>query len=308
MDIDKSLSTLAQQQYGLLTRQQLLESELTEAAIRHRVKHGLLERVRKNVFRIAGSAKSWEQDLLAACLWAGGGAAASHRSAAALWRLPDFKTGPLDLSTSRNIKADGLLIYRTQTLSEDDVCEIAGIPTTSICRTLIDLAAVAHYKRVEDAVDDAIRRKITSLGELKSNLAVCEYQRRNGTRAFRRVLETTDPRIVHTHSNFESRLLRVLRKARLPKPVPQFVIKHEGEFIAQVDFAYPGAKLAIEAESYRWHSGTRTFNRDIDRYNRLEALGWRVIRVTWHQLMHEPNKVIALVRHHLETSAPRLAL
>jgi very-short-patch-repair endonuclease len=176
------------------------------------------------------------------------------------------------------------------------MAEIAGIPTTSISRTLMDLASVSPVKLVEDAVDDIMRRRLLTLSELREVLRRCQKERRNGTRLLRRVLEMTDVRVIGTHSVFESRLLRLLLKGHLPRPVPQYRIKRDGKLVAQVDFAYPDAKVLIEAESHRWHSGPRAMDRDISRYDELRAMGWIVILVTWRQLMNEPHKVIEKVR------------
>src|SRR5207302_8127923 len=44
---------------------------------------------------------SWQQRLMAAQLWAGEGAAISHRAAAALWELDGFEPGTVELTVSR---------------------------------------------------------------------------------------------------------------------------------------------------------------------------------------------------------------
>jgi very-short-patch-repair endonuclease len=53
-----------------------------------------------------------------------------------------------------------------------------------------------------------------------------------------------------------------------------------GRFIARIDFAYPDSRIAIEAKSYRWHSGRSDWARDEDRLRNLRDIGWRVIEVT----------------------------
>lgn len=86
-----------------------------------------------------------------------------------------------------------------------------------------------------------------------------------------------------------------MRRAGLPEPVRQHTIYDRGRFVARVDFAYPHAKLAIEADGYRYHSGRARFESDRARLNALTALGWRVIHVTWAQLHDEPDQVIAQI-------------
>ena len=299
----EQMHLIAQNQYGLITREQLIDCGLTRRGIDHRVRKGLLERVRPTVFRIAGALGSWEQDLMGVCLWAGPDSAASHRSAAALWRLPHFHTGPIDISSPRQLSAARVLSYRTKSLREGDICELSGIPATSIERTLMDLGATAPQRRLEDAVDDAIRRRLMTLSDLRDLIARCRSERRTGSRALRDVLEKTNVRVVATASAFESRLLRTLMKAKLPPPVPQYTIRHDGRFIARVDFAYPAARLAIEAQSWRWHSGPAAYSRDIGRKNAIEAIGWDLLLVTWHEIERNwkgfTDRVRAAVLPHL---------
>jgi very-short-patch-repair endonuclease len=75
-----------------------------------------------------------------------------------------------------------------------------------------------------------------------------------------------------------------LRRARIDGLVAQHEIRVRGRVVARVDFAVPAARLAIEADSYRWHSGRKNWQEDLARRNALTSLGWRVIHVTWGDL------------------------
>lgn len=92
-------------------------------------------------------------------------------------------------------------------------------------------------------------------------------------------------------SVFERRLLRVLRAAGLPKPELQYEVRDGGRLVARVDFAYPDARLAIEADGFSHHSGRPAWERDRARGNVLVRLGWRVIRVTWRMCQEDPRAV-----------------
>ncbi|MFN2589661.1 MAG: endonuclease domain-containing protein [Actinomycetota bacterium] len=58
-----------------------------------------------------------------------------------------------------------------------------------------------------------------------------------------------------------------------------------------MDFAYPAARLVIEADSYRYHSGLTSWSHDRARNNQLVALGWRVLAVTVDDLRRNPTSV-----------------
>jgi very-short-patch-repair endonuclease len=70
--------------------------------------------------------------------------------------------------------------------------------------------------------------------------------------------------------------------------MPQFRVRLPSGRVARFDFAYPNARLAIEADSYRYHSSLLDWSRDRVRHNELIALGWRVLPVTFSELRTDP--------------------
>ena len=218
----------------------------------------------------------------------------SHQAAAALWRLAGFEPGPIELTVpptrNRTLPAR---IHRNA-LSHRDVTTIDGIPVTTPARTLIDLASVAPKDLVEEALDDALRRGLVSLGRLRramSNMG----RGRAGAAVMRALLDARDGSPT-PESVFETRLLRALKKSGLPTPVVQHRVLNGGRLVAVVDFAYPEARLAIEADGYRWRSGRTRWDRDRERRNRLTLLGWLVIHVTWTDLTRRQAAVIESIR------------
>ena len=97
-------------------------------------------------------------------------------------------------------------------------------------------------------------------------------------------------------SQFETRLLRLIYDQQLPVPETQYQIRFMGKVVATVDFAYPDAQIAIEADGRRFHSGRIDFERDRDRANALSAMGWRVLRITWTALHRRPATVAESIR------------
>lgn len=99
-----------------------------------------------------------------------------------------------------------------------------------------------------------------------------------------------------TQSEFERKLLGVLRSAGLPMPVPQFEVALPGGRRAFLDFAWPDLWLAIEADSFRHHSSRRDWSRDHARNSVLISLGWRILPVTWDDLTARPDDLVALLQ------------
>jgi very-short-patch-repair endonuclease len=103
-----------------------------------------------------------------------------------------------------------------------------------------------------------------------------------------------------SQSVLETRVFQLFRRAHLPAPIAQYQIKDRGRLIAIVDFAYPDARLAIEADGREWHEPHVRFQRDRSRGNRLTLLGWRVIHITWEDLTRRPDSVVETVKKALK--------
>lgn len=99
-------------------------------------------------------------------------------------------------------------------------------------------------------------------------------------------------------------LLAAVLGAGNPKPVPQFT--HPGRNPARgcVDFAYPDAKLIVEADGRRWHQRIADLKRDRARDTEAARAGWLTMRFMWEELKGDPDDVGAAVA---ETRAHRIA-
>lgn len=262
---------------------------------------GRWERLTRDVFRIAGAPSSWHQNLMAACLAWGEGAAISHRAAAVLWRFTGFESGSVELTVPRSRRRAELGIIHRHPLFRADVATVEGIPVTTPARTLIDMASVARREAVEEAMDDALRRGLVSIPLLRRRMDAIGRPGRPGVAMMRLLLDSRDPAAAVPESVFERRLLRTLQRAGLPAPVLQHEIRSGRRLIAVIDFAYPDARLAIEADGYRWHSERVRWDHDRARRNRLTLLGWRIIHITWTDLTSRPAAMIDAVTQALTT-------
>jgi very-short-patch-repair endonuclease len=92
----------------------------------------------------------------------------------------------------------------------------------------------------------------------------------------------------------ETRVDRLLRRAGL-RPVRQLDVVC-GSRTYRLDFAWPHALVAVEADGFGAHGGRRAFDRDRRRLADLAAAGWRVLPVTWAQVERDPGTFVATVR------------
>ena len=99
-----------------------------------------------------------------------------------------------------------------------------------------------------------------------------------------------------TDSELEDKMLRLIRRARLPEPVLHYNVIHGDEWLGEVDFAYPGARIAIEGHGYRVHSLKRVWENDQRRENDLVRAGWKLLKATHFQLEQHPRVFIETLR------------
>jgi very-short-patch-repair endonuclease len=146
-------------------------------------------------------------------------------------------------------------------------------------------------QELEVALEHALRERMTTVRRLRWRLDELGTNGRPGTGALRCVLGSRRTATTPTESTLETLFAGVLRGAGAPAPERQFVIRDGAGFVARMDFAYPDCRVGIEVTGHRFHSGRRAWARDIERNNRLTALGWRILYVTWDRLVDRPDEV-----------------
>jgi hypothetical protein len=186
-----------------------------------------------------------------------------------VWGLEGCAEGIVEISTARDARTSvgWLLVYRASRLDQVDVTYHGPFRVTTPTRTILDLCSVVPRDEVEMALDDALRRGLTTLPRLRWALRRLGRRGRGGTRVFRELLDERGRGYTPSESPFEARLLRLLVSADLPRPVSQYEVRDRGRLIARVDLAYPRSKLAIEADGYRYHAGKVHWQRNLTRRN-----------------------------------------
>jgi very-short-patch-repair endonuclease len=105
---------------------------------------------------------------------------------------------------------------------------------------------------------------------------------------------------------FENRLLRALKQGGIDEPVRQFKVWEGKKILARIDVAYPDEMLAIEADSFRFHSSRSSWSRDRVKNNALTVRGWMIMRVTWDDLRTRPAEVAKEIGQALAMQRKRL--
>lgn len=296
MNANNRCARIAARQLGLIARAQALRSGLSTGQIYRRLVTGTWEAIYPRVFRLGGSPRSWQQSLLAAQIWAGAEGVVSHRAAKRLWGLDGIDLEIVELTLPRRTKARSAeLTVHFGGLLARDVTKIGLFRVTTVTRTLLDLASVVDAGRLEAALDDALRRRMTTLKKLEERLSEIGSQGRRGMETMRKLINERDPDAALAESNLETRAAKLLKRSGLPKAVLQYEVREGKRLIGRLDMAYPEMRVAIELDGYRYHSDLVSWHKDIRRRNALTALGWTVIQVTWEDLERRPEEVVETV-------------
>jgi very-short-patch-repair endonuclease len=285
--LESALAALATRQHGVVSRGQLLELGFGRRGISRRLASGRLLPLHRGVYAVGHRAVSRDGRLLAAVLAVGPGAVLSHRSAAELWGIRRTSRQRIEVTVPRALKPrPGIEIHRRD-VPPDEQTTHQDIPVTTVPRTLVDLAAVLRPTDLRRAAEQAEVNRLAD--PLPLNAVVRRHQGRHGIKTLKALTrDGIEPRI--TRSELEQRFLSLVEANGLPKPQTNAAIQQDGTWI-EVDCLWQKQKLVVELDGHAYHSTREAFERDRERDRRLEAAGYRVIRITWRQLRDDPGAV-----------------
>lgn len=293
-DTDLRIGALAHAQHGPVAHRQLRALGLSHEQIAYRLRVRRLLRRHPGVYLVGHDVLTREGRWMAAVLACGEGAVLSHFDAAAHHDLLANRGSRIHVtrpSTSgRAPDPRRIALHRVGTLRPEEVMTVDGIPTTTVARTLLDLARHVRPTALEDAIQRAIRQHRFDLVDVR--LCLQAHPRQPGAPKLRVLLEALAERdAAHLRSDLERRFLQLCADHDLPRPAPNARV--EG---LEVDFLWPTPKIVVELDGYAYHSSRTAFERDRERDQRLAVAGFTVVRITYHQVTRTPAKVADRIR------------
>jgi very-short-patch-repair endonuclease len=295
--LDHELACLADRQYGVVSRAQLLSIGVGESAIQRRIASGRLHRLHAGVYSVGHRVIPREGRWLAAVLRCGEAAVLSHRSAAVLWGIRRGGGDRIEVTSPRATRSCAAICRHRAHLAADEVCIRRRISVTTLARTLLDIAAVSSVEAFEASVREAEYRHQLRPRDLSAALERHPGQR--GTRTARTCLSRLgDGPGGRVRSRLEAKFAALLAQTDLPKPRLNALLDlRDGKL--EADCLWPAQRLIVELDGGKAHRTHTAFESDRERDRRLLAAGWRVIRVTWRQL-DDPDIVVRDLRALLE--------
>jgi len=216
--VDPAIAALASLQRGLITASQLAELGIGSSGVSKRLRRGTLYRLHRGVYAVGHAADSWQRRWMAVVLVSGPGAALSHRSAAALWKLLRPHSGPIDVAIrtrSGRTSHTGILLHRPRSLHASEIISRHRIPVTTPARTLDDLRGAVPAEDWRRALSQAEFMRMRLSSRVKSD---------------------------RTRSDLERDFLRICMRGGLRRPEVNVKV---GRWT--VDFLWRAERIAVEA-------------------------------------------------------------
>lgn len=279
---ERTISTLAARQHGLITRAQALDAGATDRQISHRLARGRWQRQRAGVYLIGGVPTGWEQLVHSACLAAGDDASGSHRTGARAWELVS-RSGRIEITVDshRRVRIPSVTVHRSILLPGLDRTLLNGLPVTTLERTIVDMSLTHAAAVVGSWIDTGIRRHRLDLDSLSGCINRLTVPGRPTPISAMTALSKRNPGYDPGRSELESRALIALADGGCPEPTRQHQVTRPDGRPAFIDLAYPALRIAIELDGWETHGIRSAFESDRIRANDLAVMGWTVLRFTW---------------------------
>lgn len=293
MSIDSAVAELAEKQFGVVARKQLIALGASSGWIERRLKCGSLLSLHRGVYAVGHKHLDRRAHFLGAVFACEPAAALSHRSAAELLGVLSRTTMAPEVTRWTGWRPQAGIVVHCGLVAEDEIEVVDGIPTTGLSRTVLDLSARSSKTQVEQMLNEAEVRGLTDRISIPTLLE--RYPRRAGSAMLREIFREQAHTRGITRKELERRFRVLLNSTDLPRPRRNAHIAVGGRFF-EVDCLWAEQRLIVELDSRMVHGTEKAFEGDRRKDRLLIAEGWRVTRVTWRQLRDEASAVVADLR------------
>lgn len=248
-------------------------------------------RLLPDVYAPANADLSLRDHTVAAWLWSRRRAIVAGSAAAALHGAQWVDAGePVELIWSC-ARPPSELRVRNETLTPNEVTQVAGIPVTSLTRTAFDLGRHLPRDRAVARLD-ALMRATPFSTDAVMRLAE-DHPGARGIRGLRAALPLVDGGAA---SPRETWLRLLLIDAGFPRPTTQIPLMDHAENLAVLDMGWEEFMVAAEYDGDQHRTDRRRYVRDQRRSRMVAGLGWDAVRVIKED---RPHEVIARVEEAL---------
>jgi Transcriptional regulator, AbiEi antitoxin/Protein of unknown function (DUF559) len=266
------IAAIAGRQHGVITTAQLVRAGLGTSAISKRAANGRLHRKYKGVYAVGQPRLSHEGGWMAAILACGPGSYLASLTAAVHMKLWRRRVTGIHVLAPRERKFRGVRVRTYRALEPLDVTVRAGIPVTTVPRTLVDLSDVLTAHQLANVIHEAAFRSLFDPRAVRA--AIHRANGRHNLHVLERAITLNAAGSAGTRSELEDHFLALTSKSDLPEPLVNTRVQD-----VEVDFHWPDLNLVVEVDG-PGHARPRTEHEDAQRDARLRAGGHTVLRIT----------------------------
>ena len=217
------------------------------------------------------------------------------QSALALHDLADHPSQPV-VATTVEARCRSITVVTRSDLAGLGSTTRHGIPTVPLPVAVASMASALPLRAMDDLVDDAIRKRLTTWPRLEAAFRSLSGRGRAGAKLLNQLVAERSIDSTVPLSIWSRDVAAKLVASGLGRPAIEWrVTDSSGRLIAQVDLAYPKHRYAIELDSVAFHHNRVAFEEDRRRDARLAQHGWRVGRFTWQQFTADWDQIAATV-------------
>lgn len=280
-------------------RESALAGGLTDHELSAYLHSGVLTAPFKGVYRVAGADEDdWDIGMRARLLAAGPLAVAGMRAARQIHELTNDTTAPFEIigPIAKHVRPKDTIIHRSTRLVPELVTVRNSMKVTTVGWTLCTLGTVVPDIVVEKSLEVAIRTGKVTLAGIEHLMKTYGGRGVRGIATMRRVLAKR-PDGPAARSAFEVDLLDCIRRAGLPMPDREFMVKLPNGTETSVDLGYRAQHVAIFGEGDEFHYTRQQREWDREVMNWLQELGWEVLRYGYWDPKKRPTYVTNRIRH-----------
>jgi hypothetical protein len=276
-DCDRKLFELARAQHQVFTTADAASVGISRRRVLQRVEWGLYEQLYDRVYTFGSTPASFHRDLAAAEAAGGPAAFATGPTGAELRGLPGQRQHPLEITCPRWMRArhDGLHVRERIRIHLSDLRVVQGLRVSRPELTIIELARSCGETIADRAFHTARRKRLVTYDSMLETFN--RHARRGvpGIAATRRILERYTADDLPTESEMETLVHEALRRANLPDPDTQVVVRDAaGRFVARADFGFRRWRVVLEYHSRTYHTTVEDVEADERKRNQIWMAGW----------------------------------
>lgn len=206
------------------------------------------------------------------------------------WRIPGPEWIVADV-THQRVSVPGVTVVRRPAGRFTTAAD--GLRLAHLRDALADTLIAVDWTRACAVVDLVFQARVADLSDLESIVRERAGRGCRGAAQLRRLLHRM---AAGSKSEAEQRMGRLLHRSGTGPWIANHPLRDDlGHLVAEIDFAMPLLRIAIEVDGRAFHSDRRSFEGDRRRQNHLVLDGWLVLRFTWEQITRDPEGVIAAV-------------